>query len=161
MSDRWGPQHVYYKWQIIWIKIFALCIHVYWTGTKKSALALWPRRPTTYDQNATHLCMPLNTYTNSYSIKALKPYIIVIECMCCFILHMPIAQLPLPKYFHHNTLQYLASLSHLFPMSRHLTMLLSSAFEHLRKKLQHMFGVQCYFHAPLCAGEHVSNLTFQ
>ncbi len=97
---------------------------------RKSALAHYIR------SNATHLCTPLNNYTNSYSIKALKWYIIVIECIWYFILHMPIAQPPLPKHFHHihNTLQYLPSLSHLFPMSRHLTMLLISAFEHLRKK---------------------------
>ncbi len=110
------------------------CIPRAGLGQKNRPWHFGPDRPTTYDQNATHLCTPLNTYTNSYSIKALKPYIIVIECICCFILHMPIAQLPLPKYFHHNTLQYLPSLSHLFPMSRHLTMLLISAFEHLRKK---------------------------
>ncbi len=141
---------------MLWVKyIWSIFLFIFtilstpgqgWTGTKKNRpWHFGPDLPTSYDQNATHLCMPLNTYSNSYSIRALKPYIIAIECICCFILHMPIAQLPLPEHFHHihNTLQW-----SLFLTCSLWVDWLCCWYLHLSilgKKLQHMFVYNALF----------------
>lgn len=74
--------------------------------------------------------------------------------------HSPYAYSSAPSYHIHNTLQYVASLSCSLWADIWLPakMLLIYAFEHLKKTLWHRFGLQCSFHALLCAGVHASNL---
>ncbi len=113
--------------------------HLKWTASKWKSV-LWSDESKFGILVGNHGCRVLRAKEEGdlpacYQRSVQKPASLMVWG-CCFILHMPIAQPHLPKHFQHieNTLQYLASLSHLFPMSRHLTMLLTSAFEHLREK---------------------------